>query len=608
MNSKKWIVMFICCVLSLPLLLAGLNYVVDPFGVFGNMKWYSFSETLSPRVAKTAYLDEHWDDYDSYLVGCSSTSSFPVDDLNRYLDAHFYNDIVYGADMLDSEQMVAYLLENDDVKNIVLNLYIDNGLQWNTSDDDITLKMHEKVSGSSPIKFYMDYLMADPNYAKDKLVAFHNDTWLNQPFDVFDEQTGAYDKRARDIENISDLETYYQKYPVFTQYPISPKELSAIDDCMKSVVSIRDMCEEAGVNLYVVCPPVYGEYLNSFTSEGIATFYKKLADVTNYWDFTYSSVSVEPRYFYDDTHFRNAVGDMALARMFNDQKLYIPDDFGTYVTKDNVDHHVESLLNRTKVLDDSVYTSKVPVLMYHHMSPEGDGDINIPVALFDDQMHSLSQAGYNTVTFEQLYNYVTYGEELPDNPIVITFDDGYESNYQYAYPILEKYGMKAMFFPIGSSVGKDVYGNTDMPIFPHYDWDAIRDMSESGVIQFGTHTDNMHKIDKYENGPFREGMYMMDGESESEYLTALREDITLAKSELEAVIDAPVNVLSYPMGYYTPVTEAVCKEQGMIATVTTEERCNTLVKGLPQCLFGMGRINVVAISGEELLEKLAVCR
>ena len=103
MQSKKWVFMFLGCLLSLPLLLMAANFIVDPFAVFGNMTWYSFSETLNPRVAKTTYLKEHWQEYDSYLVGCSSTSSYPVDALNEYLDASFYNTISYGVDMKDAD-------------------------------------------------------------------------------------------------------------------------------------------------------------------------------------------------------------------------------------------------------------------------------------------------------------------------------------------------------------------------------------------------------------------------------------------------------------------------------------------------------------------------
>ena len=130
MKAKSWVVMCLLLALALVLAVAALNFFVDPFGVFGQNVWYSYAETLNPRVGKTAYLMEHADEYDSYLVGCSSTSSYPAEELNEYLDAKFYNTIVYGADMQDTRLTVAWLLEHCTVKNIVLNVYIDNGLTF----------------------------------------------------------------------------------------------------------------------------------------------------------------------------------------------------------------------------------------------------------------------------------------------------------------------------------------------------------------------------------------------------------------------------------------------------------------------------------------------
>lgn len=81
---------------------------------------------------------------------------------------------------------------------------------------------------------------------------------------------------------------------------------------------------------------------------------------------------------------------------------------------------------------------------------------------------ALSEAGYTGVSFDELQAYVLRGAPLPEKPVVITFDDGYESNYTLAYPILQKYGMKATIFAIGVSFGTDHYKDTDYAITPHF--------------------------------------------------------------------------------------------------------------------------------------------
>jgi peptidoglycan/xylan/chitin deacetylase (PgdA/CDA1 family) len=68
--------------------------------------------------------------------------------------------------------------------------------------------------------------------------------------------------------------------------------------------------------------------------------------------------------------------------------------------------------------------------------------------MFENQLAELKAYGYNTLFFGQLYDHYMNGAELPENPIIITFDDGYESNYTLGYPVLKKYGMNACVFMI----------------------------------------------------------------------------------------------------------------------------------------------------------------
>lgn len=127
------------------------------------------------------------------------------------------------------------------------------------------------------------------------------------------------------------------------------------------------------MRLYVVCAPVYRDYFEGYSAEAVTDFYTKLAAVTDYWDFSYSSVSCDARYFYDATHFRNDVGRMALARIFGDESAYIPDDFGVYVTQKNADAHARTLCAHEAAADEAAYTKDLPVLMYHDLLAQDDG-------------------------------------------------------------------------------------------------------------------------------------------------------------------------------------------------------------------------------------------
>ena len=604
MKAKTWVILCLLLALLLVLALAAFNFFVDPFGVFGQNTWYSFAETLNPRVGKTAYLMEHADEYDSYLVGCSSTSSFPAEVLNDYLDAKFYNTIVYGADMQDTRLMVQWLLENCTVKNIVLNVYIDNGLTYATGEDSLSYKLHEAVSGADPIGFYGSYLLASPQYALDKLKAQQKEDLLPQSYNVFDEATGAYDKRARDVEHISGLAGYYESYPVFTNYPAGPSELGYTDACMQDVAAIVQLCREADVQLYVVCAPVYADYFTGYSREAVTNFYTKLAAVTDYWDFSYSSVSCEPRYFYDATHFRNDVGRMALARMFGDDSGYIPDDFGVLVTQDNAAAHADALCAHAARADAALYTAQLPVLLYHDLLAESGDPNAMTAAVFDEQMQALQAAGYTTVSLDEVYAYVFNGAGLPEKPLLITFDDGYRSNYELAYPILQKYGMKATIFVIGSSVGKDTYKDTGVAITPHFSFAEAQEMLDSGLISIGSHTYDLHQSPTLDAAPVRETVGILPGESQADYAAVFSADLAQSMCGIEQNTTQTVTALAYPEGVYTVLSQILCREAGLTATFSTEAQTNTLVRGLGQCLYAMGRYSVSPCSGAALLAQL----
>ena len=608
MSSKKWVLVFLATVFVLAALLAGLNAAVDPFGAFGDrlLSWFSYDETNNPRVAKLSYLEQHHGEYDSYILGCSSTSSFPVDAFNEAFDARFYNLIMYGADMRDCEKITRYLIEHYEVKNLILNVYLDNGLEYDEESDRLTKSLHYKEDpDTSALSFYTRYLFADPRYALAKLNALRTDTILPQTFDVFDERTGCYDKRVRDAEPIGSAERYLESYPVFADYPHQTLSLPYTEPCMQSVAAIRAMCEEAGVNLTVVAGPVYAAYLKNYQTEEIAAFYRSLAQVTPFWDFSSSSVSCEMRYFYDGTHFRNNVGEMMCARMTGRTDLWLPDDFGTYVTADTPEEYFTDVLSPAALSPDEI-SAQVPILMYHHLSEDVTNSEMVSPEQFEAQIRALSEAGYTGVSFDELQAYVLRGAPLPEKPVVITFDDGYESNYTLAYPILQKYGMKATIFAIGVSFGKDHYKDTDYAITPHFGAAEAAEMAASGLISIQSHTYDMHQWPPYESGSaVRENILPLPGEGEEAYVQALTEDFTRSRALLEDAAGQPVDVLAYPAGQYSTLTQVTLQSLGVHVTLSTNPGVNTVVRGLPQTLYAMLRFGITEdVTPEALLDMI----
>lgn len=249
-------------------------------------------------------------------------------------------------------------------------------------------------------------------------------------------------------------------------------------------------------------------------------------------------------------------------------------------------------------------TLQLPILMYHHLTQEEEtGGSRISVARFRDQMRALAEAGYHPVGFDEVLAWVEDGAEIPEKPIVITFDDGYASNYELAYPILREYDFKATIFVIGVSVGKDTYKDTGHPIYPHFSIEQGEEMEASGLVNIQSHGYNIHEQRNLDPDPLRRGILRREGESEEDYLAFLHEDCTRMKTILGKM---PI-ALAYPFGVYDDSADAILREEGIRITVTTQPGLNTLTRGESQCLWRMNRFDCDdSMTGEMLLEKIEV--
>ncbi len=215
----------------------------------------------------------------------------------------------------------------------------------------------------------------------------------------------------------------------------------------------------------------------------------------------------------------------------------------------------------------------VPIVMYHHLE-EDESKLNefmVTPEKFRTDMEKIQELGYQTVSYREIYDFVYGNGKLPEKPILVTFDDGYESNYIYAYPVLKELKMKATIAIIGVTVGKDEY--MGKPAFPHFSYEQAKEMQDSGYIEIQTHTYDLHNIEK------RTGVLPNDSEDLSVYNQIVREDITKATKEIEENIGNECFVFSYPYGAYNDLTEHIMEELGFSITVTTDAGVNHLVRG-----------------------------
>ena len=259
-------------------------------------------------------------------------------------------------------------------------------------------------------------------------------------------------------------------------------------------------------------------------------------------------------------------------------------------------------------------SSSMPILMYHDLTqdPNKTSSMTITDERFRLDMEFLESFGYTPLFPSEVEEIGEGKRSLPARPVMITFDDGYLSNYEYAWPILEKYGMVATIFMVGATTGNtEHYKDTAYPITPHFSYEQGAEMVASGVISLQSHTYDMHQWGPYESTDQpRETILPLEGESEADYRASLSADCQKIRQAIQnGTGEENVHVIAYPSGRYNSLAQVTLLENGFDISFTTEEGTNTLIKGQPQSLLGLHRYNMnQSVSVEQLMEWVSPAR
>ena len=174
--------------------------------------------------------------------------------------------------------------------------------------------------------------------------------------------------------------------------------------------------------------------------------------------------------------------------------------------------------------------SDIPVLLYHRVG-DTKGHMTVTPKRFATDLGNLKNMGFSTINLDLFRRYLADPETpLPENPLMISFDDGYLDNFLNAYPILRDYGMTAAFYIITGMVGEEDRLTSD----------HIREMAANGM-SIGSHTVSHRAL----------------GELETEEAAA---ELSLSRLYLEGLLQRPVNFVAYPKGSYNEFTAKLANE------------------------------------------------
>jgi peptidoglycan/xylan/chitin deacetylase (PgdA/CDA1 family) len=186
---------------------------------------------------------------------------------------------------------------------------------------------------------------------------------------------------------------------------------------------------------------------------------------------------------------------------------------------------------------------QLPVLLYHRIvnskKEVGRHKIYVFKDKFEAQLKFLKENGYETLTFHDL---------LKDNSkdwnkkIILTFDDGYEDNYTILFPLLKKYGFKAVIFLVTQKKDNSWGIQEGEPVFRMMNEKQIREMSDYG-IEFGGHTQNHPDLTKIS-------------------IEEAKKEIEGCKKDVEAITGKPAVSFAYPFGALNEKVKSAVKDAG----------------------------------------------
>lgn len=216
-----------------------------------------------------------------------------------------------------------------------------------------------------------------------------------------------------------------------------------------------------------------------------------------------------------------------------------------------------------------LYRDQVMFLMYHHIDEREKG-ITISPKRFEAHMRELDKSPYNVISMDSYLKFVAGEAEIPPNAVVLTFDDGYESFYEYAFPILQKYGFTATHFIIGQLVGKSVHNTA------YLTWEQMKEMKQAGM-SFYSHTHNLHQQIQVASGQKQPALTDRSWieaenreETDAEYRARVKQDLLLNEQLLQQNLGEQQAMLCFPYGAYNETVLEIGSGLGMKRFFTTE--------------------------------------
>jgi peptidoglycan/xylan/chitin deacetylase (PgdA/CDA1 family) len=194
----------------------------------------------------------------------------------------------------------------------------------------------------------------------------------------------------------------------------------------------------------------------------------------------------------------------------------------------------------------------VPILCYHNLGLESKGRLLLAASKFEEQMRYLKANGYRVVSLGEFVEFTRLGRQLPQKAVVLTFDDGYRSFRQYAYPLLKELGFPATLFVYTDYVGA---GRSALS------WQDLRELAGEG-FEVQAHSKS--------HGDLRRA----PGEADAQYVRRMQTELGAPQDLFRRNLGRPSPVIAYPYGGWDESLLGKLAEHGYVAGFSVRRQGN----------------------------------
>ena len=177
----------------------------------------------------------------------------------------------------------------------------------------------------------------------------------------------------------------------------------------------------------------------------------------------------------------------------------------------------------------------------------------------------------SVISLKELCDAIDQGLELPEKSVVITMDDGYQSNYVYAYPVMQKYNIKATIALITEYLVEEHKAPFNPEVLTWLSWQQIKEMQASGLVDFQAHTHAQHHYRPVDASGNKKKPMLISPlydpqkgrvETKEEYRERVREDLRQCKEIIETRLGTEAFAIFYPFGAYNHQVQDLAQEVG----------------------------------------------